>query len=268
MMTSIRDNARILRCAFGSAMADLRATYTWRSWTFAWLVRILSQVTLFALIGKLLGSPASLEYLVVGNSVFVTADVVMMVCASTSWERMAGTLPLLVSSPASPFVVFAGRSVQWMLDGLVCSSISMLVLAPVLNVSFPLGTTLLAVPLIAVIAVSVYFFGLVLAGLALRVMQARNLIGRLGSIFLMVITGVQVPVSFWPAPLYQLAQVLPLTHGLQAVRDLLHGAPAGQVLGNIGLEVAVGVGWAVVAMVTYRQLMDSGRRDGSIEFGG
>lgn len=268
MMTSLRENALILRSAFGSAMADMRATYTWWSWTFAWLVRILSQVTLYALIGRLLGSQASFEYLVVGNSVFVTADVVMMVCASTSWERLAGTLPLLISSPAAPFVVFAGRSVQWLLDGLACSTISLVLLAPLLGVSFPVAAELLAIPLIAVVAVSVYFFGLVLAGIALHVMQARNLIGRLGSIFLMVLTGVQVPVSFWPAPLPQVAQVLPLTHGLQAVRDLLHGGAAGGVLANVGLELLVGAGWALVAMFTYWQLVERGRRDGSIEFGG
>lgn len=268
MSTVIRDNLRILRCAFVSAFADMRATYTWRTWTFAWLVRILCQVTLFAFIGKLIGNPATTEYLVVGNSVFITADIVMMVCATTSWERMAGTLPLLIGAPASPFVVFAGRSVQWLVDGLACSTVSLMLLAPVLGVHLPFSAVLLAVPMVALISLSVYAFGLVLAGLALRVMSARNIIGRLGSILLMVLTGVQVPVDFWPAPLRVVAQFLPLTHGLEAVRTVLHGGSGGTVLKGLGLEIAVGFGWSLVAVYTYWRLVASGRKDGSIEFGG
>jgi len=268
MITSVRDNARILRCAFISAMADLRASYTWKSWTFGWLVRILCQVTLFSLVGKLIGNPATVEYLVIGNSVFIAADIVMMVTATTSWERMAGTLPLLVGAPASPFVVFAGRSAQWLVDGLACSSVALLLLAPALGLDLPLGRTLPAILLVGVTALSVYCFGLVLAGLALRVMSARNIIGRLGSIALMVVTGVQVPVDFWPAPVTWLAQVLPLTHGLEAVRGLFAGASAGEVLFSIAVEVLVGFGWALVAMFTYSRLVASGRKDGSIEFGG
>jgi len=87
-------------------------------------------------------------------------------------------------------------------------------------------------------------------------------------LFLMVMTGVQVPVAFWPAPVRFVAQGLPLTHGLQAVRDLLAGSPARGILLNIGLEILVGFGWLFVAIVTFRRLAISGRKDGSIEFGG
>lgn len=268
MTGRLADNGRILRHAVVSAMADLRATYSWKSWAFGWLMRIFFQVTLFAMVGRLVGSAATVEYLVIGNAVFVTADVVMLVCASTSWERLAGTLPLLVASPASPFVVFAGRSVQWLLDGVTCSAISLALLAPVLGVVIPFPAVLLAIPLLVLIALSVYCFGLVLGGFALRVMQARNLVGRLGSLLLMLVTGVQVPVSFWPAPVRHVAEALPLTHGLQAVRGLLDGAAGVHVLRNAAAEGTVAVGWLIVAAVVYRRLVSTGRQDGSIEFGG
>jgi ABC-2 type transport system permease protein len=267
MTTRIRDNARILRCAAISALADLRATYTWKTWTFAWLLRILTQVTLFAFIGKLIGSPATLAYLVIGNSVFVTADIVMLVTASTTWERMDGTLTLLVCAPASSFVVFAGRSIQWLLDGLACSTVSLLLLTRLLGVHLPPLNSVLALPVVAITGASVYCFGLVLGGLALRAMSARNIIGRLGSILLMVVTGVQVPTSFWPAPVQAVAQLLPLTHGLRAVRELLAGARPGPIIGNLALEIAVGTGWALVAVLTYWRFVVHGRQTGSLEFG-
>ncbi|MGW0522978.1 hypothetical protein [Crossiella sp. NPDC003009] len=48
-------------------MADLRATYTWTSWTVGWLGRMLAQVTFFASVGLLLGSPEQTRFLVIGN---------------------------------------------------------------------------------------------------------------------------------------------------------------------------------------------------------
>lgn len=48
---------RVVRAAAANALADFRATYTWYSWTFGWLGRMLCQVTFFALIGSFLDSP-------------------------------------------------------------------------------------------------------------------------------------------------------------------------------------------------------------------
>ncbi|MCC8251536.1 ABC transporter permease [Saccharothrix luteola] len=263
----IRDNARVLAAAFVSALADLRAIYTWRTWTFAWLSRILCQVAFFAVIGTLLASTERTHYLLVGNAVYIASLVSMFVCASTAWERQTGTLPLLVAAPTSPFTLFVGRSAQWLIDGSVCASIALFVLGPLFGVPLPMPRVLLAIPLIILVAVSTYCFGLVLAGVALRNLELRNLVGNLGGLVLMVICGVQVPSSFWPSPIHEIAQVLPLTHGLQAVRHLLAGAPGGSVLAEAGLELCVAAGWLTLAALTFRQFAESGRRDGSIEFG-
>jgi ABC-2 type transport system permease protein len=261
-------NLRILRYALLCAFADLRAVYTWKTWTFAWLSRILCQVAFFALIGRLIGSREVITYLVVGNAVFVIAHVVLLTVSSTAWERMAGTLPLLVASPASILTVFAGRSLQWLLDGVACGTVSLFVLAPVFGAPLPLPAALLAVPVMVVVAGSVYCFALLLGGLVLRVMELRSLAANLGSFFLMLFTGVQVPVTFWPRPWVYLTDLLPLTHGLLAIRSLLAGARPRHVMGQVGWEALVGFGWFLVAALVFRRLAEGGRVDGSIEFGG
>ncbi|MEJ2851888.1 MULTISPECIES: ABC transporter permease [unclassified Saccharothrix] len=263
----IRDHARVMRGALVSALADFRTIYTWRTWGFAWLARIIVQVAFFAIIGRLLDSPEKTRFLLVGNAVFIAVMVSMLVCASTSWERQTGTLPLLIASPSHPFVVFAGRSAQWIVDGTVCSSVSLLVLGPLFGLGVPLSRVLTAVPVILLISVSAYCFGLALAGLVLRKMELRNLVGNLAGLSLMVFCGVQVPTSFWPEPVQAVTSVLPLTHGLHAVRDLLAGAAADRVLVSVGWELCVLVGWLLVAASTFRWLAESGRADGSIEYG-
>jgi ABC-2 type transport system permease protein len=267
MTTVLRDNARILRHSFVTAIADYRAFFTWKTWIFAWLVRLLCQVALFAMLGRLIGSPEKTAYLLIGNAVFVAATSVMLVCSSTGLERSAGTLPLLVAAPSSFFTVFVGRSAQWVLDGLACSTISLFLLGAVFGIYPPMPVGLLAIPLIAVITVSIYSFGLVLGALAMRAMELRSLVGNLGSLVLMVLTGVQVSTSFWPVPLGHVAQVLPITHGLQGMRDLFAGSTTD--LGRqVALELVVALGWMLVAAFTFWRFAESGRKDGSIEFGG
>lgn len=266
-MSAVRDNLRILRWSMTSALADFRAFYTWKTWVFAWLTRVLCQVAFFALIGTLLGSAERTQYLLVGNALFVGVTVTMFVCASSSWERLAGTLPLLIASPAHPFTVFAGRSVQWLGDAVACATLSLFLLGPLFGISFPVPEALLAVPLMALTFLSVYSFGLVWAGVALRVMHVRNMIGNVAGLLLMVVCGVQVPTSFWPPALEYAAQVLPLTHGLAATRVLLDGGALSSVFGLALAEAAVGLAWFVFAGLVFRHLAESGRRDGSIEFG-
>ncbi|MEU4565048.1 ABC transporter permease [Micromonospora sp. NPDC023956] len=266
-MTGIlRDHVRVLRYAVLTALADLRAIYTWRSWTFIWLVRILCQVSLFALLGRLLGAPDKVSYLIVGNSVFMVANTALQVVNSTAWERLLGTLPLLVASPTGPFTVFTGRSVLWLLDGIGVGTVSLLLLPPLFGVPLPMPTALLAVPLVVLAGVSTYCFGLLLGALALRTVSLRALIASLGGLCLMVFTGVQVPTTFWPAPVSWLAEALPLTHGLAAVRELLAQGPTAGVARLAVTEAVIAAGWLLVAALAFRRYDRSGRREASVDF--
>lgn len=259
--------ARVLRASLDVARSELRQVYTWRTWLFAWLVRVLAQATFFTLIGLLLDSPERLRYLIVGNAVMLAVIEAMFVVPSTTWERRTGSLPLLVAAPASTATTFVGRSLMWLPSGIATSSIALLALGPVFGVSWTPGSAVAAIGCVVVIACSTYCFGLVFAAVVLRAMDVRNVVSNVVWLSLMTVTGVQVPTSFWPAPVEWAAQVLPVTHGLLAVRMLAEGgADAGAVLARVGLEAAVGALWLVVAALLLRQLAESGRRDGSIEF--
>ena len=263
---SLTADLRVLRISTATAWADLGAIYTWKTWLAGWLLRILAQVTFFALIGRLLASEETAQYLAIGNAVGIVVVEAMLVVASTAWERRAGTLPLLVAAPGRLAMVFIGRSVQWLVDGTACATIAFFAVGTLFAVPLWSLRMILVPPLIALVGAATYAFGLVAAGLALKAVGLRNVVSNVGYLVLMAITGVQVPLSFWPGWLQTVAQFLPVTHGLSAVRNLVAGSPASQILRDAGLELAVGSGWLTVALLTFRQLAESGRRDGSIEF--
>jgi ABC-2 type transport system permease protein len=261
-----RNTLTVLRYAAATGFADFGAMFTWRSWTVGWLSRVLCQVAFFALIGRLLDSPDAVRYLLIGNAVLIAVMEAAFVTASTTWERRAGTLPLLIAAPTSPVVVFCGRSVQWLASGTASATIALLVMAPLFGIGLPMPQTLLAVPLIGLVSVSAYCLGLVLAGVVLRAMQLRNIVGNVIWMGIALLAGVQVPVTFWPGWTQAIGTVLPATHGLAAIRELLDGGPLGTVAIRALLEVAVALGWLTVAALTFRHLAEHGRRNGAIEF--
>jgi ABC-2 type transport system permease protein len=259
---------RVLRYAVVTGFQDYSVTFTWKTWLAGWYVRVLFQVVFFALIGRLLGSDARLHYLLVGNALMLAAIGSLFAVAGTTWERRAGTLPLLVAAPSSPLVVFVGRSAWALTDGFVSSIAAFFVAAPLFGLDLPWPRTLLVVPLTALVAGSCYALGTFLGGLVLRAMSMRNVAANITWGTIMAIGGVNVPVSYYPEPVQWLAQVLPLTHGLEAIRELLAGEPFGSLVPDAGLELLVGCSWLALALITFNRLAEGGRRDGSIEFGG
>ncbi|MEU5464748.1 ABC transporter permease [Streptomyces althioticus] len=259
-------HVRVVRGALVTGFADFRALYTVRSWTLGWMSRVLCQVSFFALAGRLLADEEATRFLLIGNAVSIMVLEASVVVASTAWERASGTLPLLVAAPVHPAFVFFGRSLFGVAVGTVSSSVALLALAPLFGVALPWPAAVLVVPLITLVGFACYCFFLVLAGLALRATHLRNLVSNVAALGLIAFCGVQVPLVFWPSWIQAVAGFLPLTHGLQAVRLLLDSAGAGQVVAATALELLIGVGWLVIAVLTFRGFVESGRRDGSIEF--
>lgn len=266
-MSAVAHTARIVRHAALVGWRDEQVIYTWRTWVGGWLLRVIAQVIFFALIGLLLGSRSAVHFILVGNAVMLASMSATVTVATTTWERFAGTLPLLVAAPSSHVTVFVGRSLRNIAEGLVIASAGLLVAAPLFDLTLPWPRVAFVFPLIALVATTTYLFACFLGGIVLWAMDARNVVLNVSYLIMMAICGVNVPVSALPDWAQLVARLLPLTHGLEAVRLVLDGAAASAILPKIGIEVAIGIGWLAIAVPVFWWLAEQGRRDGSIEFG-
>lgn len=261
---------RVLRYSTYNAWVDMWAMYSPAGWAVGWVSRVLMQVIFFAIIGRLLESSDAVRYLFVGMVVMVAAMEALTSVASTTWERRQGTMPLLVAAPTRLWPVFVGRSVQWVPSGILTSSVAMFGLGPLFGVTFSPGRAVAVFGCLVVASISTYFLAMVLGAMVLAAMSLRNVVSNIAQALMVLVCGVVVPVAFWPAPVQAAAQAVPLTHAVAAVRvlaDAPAGAPvAGEVLGQIGLALAVGLGWLIVAALVLERLAAAGRRSGSIEF--
>jgi ABC-2 type transport system permease protein len=63
----------------------------------------------------------------------------------------------------------------------------------------------------------------------------------------------------------QISKILPLTHGIQAARDVAGGSTLGDVSGLVWTEALIGTAYAAIAYGLLRLFEFDGRRRASLE---
>jgi ABC-2 type transport system permease protein len=265
-VTSLVATARVSWYAILSGAADYWAIYTLKSWILGWLVRVLSQVTFFALIGKLLRSDEQTHFFLVGNAVMIAAMGATFAMNMTTAERANGTLALVLASPSRPVVVFASRGVYVMADAVFSSLLALFIVGPAFGMHFPWPRSLLVVPLTLLIGLSAYCFSTFLAGVIIRHREITGLLVNATIVLLMALCGVNVPVSFYPDWLAWISRCLPITNGLESIRALIDGDGWTTVGAHAGVELLVGSAWLLLALATFGHFMARGQRDGSLDY--
>lgn len=257
---------RVFLQALRLGTRDFGAFFTLKSFLGAWMVRMITNALMWVMLGQLLGSRETLEYLLVG--IAISTGVGSTAAAASTWDRSGGTYPLLVVSPLGPAAATLGRSSVWALSWIPSSILTFAVVCWIIGWRFPAATLAWLPLMITVICFGAWgmcgFLGSVIGG----VPKLRNIINNVYLTVLMAFTGVSVPVRAWPEPIQALAQVLPITHGLAAIRVLLAQGPVEQVIAGALLEILVGCGWLALAIFFFRRLADRGRVDGSIDYVG
>jgi ABC-2 type transport system permease protein len=260
--------ARACAAGVGSGVIDFTTMYTWWSWTFGWLVRVVSQVATYGFLGRLIGSPEQTRYLLVGGSVLACAAEALLACASTVNERRSGTLALIAGAPSGVFPVLLGRGVQWLPSGVVTSLFCLLLMGPAFGLAWTPARALAVAGLVVLTALSTYCLALAFGAVVLALPELRNVVGTVTTSALAVVCGVAVPLGSWPLPIRVTGSVVPLTYTLRAVRLVVDGAPAALVLRPTAAAVIAGAGWLLLAWLVVNALVDASRRAGTIEFGG
>lgn len=257
---------RIMRYALLAGVRDYSSIYTWRSWLGGWFVRALAQVLFFTLIGRLLrDQQQETWFLLVGNATVLAAAQGLFALHVVTWERNAGTLPLLAASPTSPALVLTSRGLYLVVDGAVSALGALFLLGPVFDLPLPWPHVLLVVPLTILVGLSAYFLGTFFGGIVLGYRGLNNLIVNVALVLVMALCAVNIPLSAYPVPVQWISQCLPITHGLIAIRDVLNGdmSPVGR---EAALEALVAVCWLSACVLTFDRFVRRGRRDGSLEY--
>ena len=228
------------------------------------LVPSVTQILFFAYLGRAAGVEDDTFY-VVGNAVVAAAVPGLFGMADTiTDERHTHTLSLLVVSPASRVALFLGRAAPVAVNGAIVAAFAFVVGALLLDVSVPASSFGPLAVTILVTAFSCTGLGLVNASLGLRWRESA-LLSNMLLYFLLLAAGVNVPLDLLPGWLSTIAQGLPVTHGVEAARELVAGSSLVDVAPLLGAELLVGMVYATVGLVLVRVFEFEGRRGASLE---
>lgn len=229
---------------FSQSWLAFRSLYSWlRLDAFIWIkvVQPLSALALFTLCARYVLNVTDVSYYVIGNALVACwtsafAGITVMLNA----DRLRGTLPYLIISPTSRFLVFAGRAFFYLVDGLVTVLIvlglgGLLFQMPFNNADF---VSMAVAIIVGVFSVSCA--GLLLGAFAL-LYRDINTIMNLSMSALLVFAGVNFPVSEFPPYIRWISHILPLSRALTAARSAYHGIGLAVTFPAILQELAIGL---------------------------
>ncbi|HVU76941.1 MAG TPA: ABC transporter permease [Gaiellaceae bacterium] len=256
-----------LRIFFIGGAISFRALFGWLTPAIYIPTMILTpifQIIFFAYIGRAAGGRSD-EFYVIGNALQYAAVPCLFAMASTiADERFWQTLGPILISPARRLPLFLGRALPVIVNGLLTCAVSLLVGGLLLGVHFPGRVWVTLVPVLLAATFSCTGLGLITAAIGLRVRETAVL----SNVFiglLLVFCGANVPLDDLPGAMSSISRVLPLTHAIEAARDVAAGASLGSVDSLLGREVLIGVVYSALGFGLIRFLEQQSRRLATLE---
>lgn len=252
--------------AIGGAIS-YRALFNWMSpriYIPTMLGAPLFQILFFTYLGRYAGSQDD-AFFIVGNAIQVAAmSGIYGMTMGIANERQYGTLQPLLATPANRFAIFSGRALPYVANGLAVSAFGFAVSWLLLDFRPAEGSVPALALAVLVTTCSCVSLGMLIGSIGLR---ARDVFfgANLVYFLMLLVCGVNVASDDLPGWLAAIGSGLPLTHGIEAAREIVSGSALGDVAGLLWTEALIGVLYATAAYVLFRVFESEGRRRASLE---
>ncbi len=256
-----------LRIFFIGGLTAYRGLINWLSpWIYVptMIVAPIFQILLFVYIGRSAGVQSD-EFFVVGNAVqYASIPCLFAMTHAIAGERYQQTLSYILVSPAGRLPLFLGRALPVICNAMLVAGFSLVVSALLLGIDIPASAWGPIALVIFISAFSCTGLGLICAAAGLRVRETAVLNNIIFGL-LLIFTGANVPIEELPGWMQAISNRIPLTHGIEAARDLANGASLGDVSGLLATEFGIGVVYTVVGYGALRYMEHESRKRASIQ---
>ena len=255
------------RVFFLGGLFSYRALFNWITpllYVTTMLGSPLFQIFFFAYLGRFSGLRDD-EFFVVGNAVQVSAMAgIYGMTMTIANERQFGTLSPLLATPASRVALFLGRALPVIVNGLVVSAFGFAVGLAFLDFDVAAEDAGALVVVVVITVASCTALGMLLGSVGLR---ARDVffLSNLVYFLMLLVCGVNIPVDELPGWLEAISRAIPLTHGIEAAREVAAGASLSDVSDLVLTEIAIGALYTAAAFALFRLFEFEGRRRASLE---
>jgi len=179
-------------------------------------------------------------------------------------ERWTQTLAPLLATPAYRLPLFLGRALPQIVNGFFVSAFAFTAGWLLLDFNPPLSSVPGLAVIVLVSTTSCAGFGLVVGALGLRLRDVFT-VANPAYFLMLLLCGVNIPLSALPGWMATIGRCLPLTHGIAAARAVAAGVPLSSVSGLVWREAAIGACYFAAAYLLMRIFETEGRRRASLE---
>ncbi len=256
-----------LRIFFIGGITAYRGLINWLSpWIFlpTLVVAPIFQILLFVYIGRSAGVQSD-EFYVIGNAVqYASIPCLFAMTHAIAGERSQQTLSYILVSPAGRLPLFLGRALPVIANAMVVAAFSLLVSGLILGIDVPVSSWPAIALVIFISTFSCTGLGLICAGVALRVREAAVFLNFIFGL-LLIFTGANVPIDQLPGWMQAISERIPLTHGIEAARQVADGASIGDVSGLLATEAVIGIAYTLAGYAVLRFMELESRRRASLQ---
>jgi ABC-2 type transport system permease protein len=254
-----------IRLFFRQAFFAYRALFGWLNPQAYLVMKVLepaTQIVFFSALGSFAGRDPS--YYALGNAVRVASVSGIFGCAMVmAGDRRAGTLAAVIASVTPAWETFVSRSIFQVMDGLTTVIVGFFIGGMFFGLDF--GQVNWFWLVLALIATSYAMSGLgMLVGASGLVGTDINMVMNLAYAALIVLCGVNFPVSELPSVVQRISSLLPLTHGLEAIRHLFDGH-LNDVPALLLTEIGLGTIYILGGFMVFHWAEQKARHAGTLE---
>ena len=241
-----------------------------KSWMFFETILPLMGVASYVFVYWALNAPQEyIGFVVLGGA--MTAfwlNVLWSMASQLYWDKDQGNLELYVVSPGPMMAILLGMAVGGLVFAGVRATIILVICSLAFHVTWSTGNLLLLLPTFIITMVALYGLGMMFASIFLASGREAWHLSNLMQEPIYLASGFYFPVKamgFWVATF---ASIIPLTLGMDAMRQLLFSSDPTLGFLSVGLELAIltvlGVVFITGAWLMLNKLEEIGRRDGRL----
>ncbi len=256
-----------LRIFFYGGLLSYRALFAWidpRVYIPSMLAFPLFQLLFFAYVGRAADFESD-TFFVIGNGIMAAnAGALFGTSFTIGGERWTQTLSSVMATPANRFALFVGRALPNIANGIFVSAFCFVLGRLLLDFELSASQVPALVVVVAVSTLSCACLGLVVGSIGLRARDAV-LYANLAYFAMLVFCGVNVPLDELPDWMASIGRLLPVTHGIEAGREIAGGGTLSDVADLLAVEGLIGAAYAALAYGLFRLFEAEGRRRASFE---
>ncbi len=235
------------------------------AYTASKILMPLASIIFFTFLGISATGSDSAEFYIIGNSLQIAAiNGIYGVTMSVGQERNNGTLIYILGTPANRLVIFLGRAFFHIIDGMIAVVFGFFWGVALLGLDLS-GANLPGLALTILIATwGVCGLGLLMGSISLMTLNVM-FINNTVYFLLLLFSGANIAISKLPAWMQKISELLPLSRGITAARELVSGANLTEVSDLLIGEILTGGFYALVGFSMFAWFEIQAKRRGTLE---